>query len=276
MGILDGKVALVFGIANHRSIGWGIAKALHEAGATIAFSIFNEELRRRVEPLAAEVKAEFIDTCDVNNDAELDATFEKFKEKYGKLDILVHSVAFAPKEDLGGRFIDISREGFHIAMNSSVYSLIAMAKRAEPIMPPGSSILNLTFYAAEKYIPDYNVMAIAKAALETTTQYLAADMGHKGIRVNSISAGAIKTLAAAGIPGFRNLLKQFQIVTPLQIPTTIERVGKAAVFLASDLAELVTGEVLHVDGGFHTLGMTATKEQLAIVNAAMKDPSDEE
>lgn len=200
MGILDGKVALVFGVANHRSIGWGIAKALHEAGATIAFSIFNDELRRRVEPLAEEVNAEFIEACDVNNEDELDATFAKFKEKYGQLDILVHSVAYAPKDDLGGRFIDISREGFHVAMDSSVYSLIAMAKRAEPMMVEGSSILNLTFYAAEKYIPDYNVMAIAKAALEATTQYLAADMGHKGIRVNAISAGAIKTLAAAGIP----------------------------------------------------------------------------
>lgn len=267
MGLLDGKVALIFGVANHRSIGWGIAKALHEAGATIAFSIFSEDLRRRVEPLAQEVNAEFLEACDVNDDTDLDATFEKFKQKYGKLDILVHSVAYGPREDLGGRFVDISREGFKIAMESSVYSLIAMSKRAEPMMLEGSSIINMTFYAAEKYIPDYNVMAIAKAALELTTKYLAVDMGPKGIRVNSISAGPIKTLAAAGIPGFRDLLKQFQTVTPLQEPITIEGVGETAVFLASDMARLVTGEILHVDGGFNVLGMTATKEQLAIVNA---------
>lgn len=271
MGLLDGKVALVFGVANHRSIGWGIAKALHEAGATIAFSIFSEDLRRRVAPLAEEVNAEFVEPCDVNNDDDLDATFAKFKEKYGKLDILVHSVAFAPKDDLGGRFVDISRGGFMVAMESSVYSLIAMSKRAEPLMPNGGSIINMSFIAAERYVPDYNVMAIAKAALEHTTRYLAADMGDKGIRVNSISAGPIKTLAAAGIPGFRNLLKQFQTVSPLDEPITIEKVGQTGVYLASDMSKLLTGEILHVDGGFHTLGMTATKEQLAIVNAAEKE-----
>lgn len=267
MGLLDGKVALVFGVANHRSIGWGIAKALHEAGATIAFSIFSEDLRRRVAPLAEEVGAEFVEPCDVNDDADLDATFAKFEEKYGKLDILVHSVAYALREDLGGRFIDISREGFKIALESSVYSLIAMAKRAEPLMTDGGSIINMTFYAGEKYIPDYNVMAIAKAALENTTRYLAVDMGPQGIRVNSISAGPIRTLAAAGVPGFRNLIKQFETVSPLRETITIHDVGQTAVYFASDMSKLVTGQIVHLDGGFHTLGITATKEQLAIVNA---------
>jgi enoyl-[acyl-carrier protein] reductase I len=266
MGLLDGKVVLVFGIANHRSIGWGIAKEMHNQGATIALSIFNEDMRRRVEPLAKELNCDFIENCDVNNDAELDLVFDKFKAKYGKLDTLVHSVAFAPREDLGGRFVDISRSGFNTAMESSVYSLIAMAKRAEPLMTDGGCILSMTYFAGEKYIPDYNVMAIAKAALENSTRYMAVDMGPNKIRVNAISAGPIKTLAAAGIPGFRDLLKQFDAVTPLREGVTIEDVGKAAVFLASDMGKMISGEIMHVDAGYNVLGMTATKEQIAELN----------
>lgn len=249
MGLLDGKVAFIFGVANHRSIAWGIAKQLHEHGATIALSIFNEGMRRRVAPLAEEIGCDFIEPCDVNNDEEVDAIFEKFKERYGKLDVLVHSIGFAPRESLGGRFIDIKRDDFKLAMESSVYSLIALAKRAEPLMPDGGSIMTMTYYAAEKYIPDYNSMAVAKAALENSTRYMAVDMGPQKIRVNAISAGPLKTLAAAGIPGFKALLRHFDAVAPLGKAITIDDVGKTAVYLASDLSEMVTGEVIYVDSG---------------------------
>lgn len=262
MGLLDGKVAFVFGIANHRSIAWGIAKELHEHGATIALSIFNEDMRRRVEPLAEEINAEFIEPCDVNNDAEVDAVFEKFKEKYETLDILVHSIAFAPREALGGRFIDIKREDFNLTLESSAYSLIALARRAEPIMPEWGSIMTMTYYAAEKYIPDYNAMAIAKSALESITRYMSVDVGAKKIRVNAISAGPIKTLAAAGIPGFRALLKHFDAVSPLGQTVTVEDVGKTAVYLASDLSRMVTGEVIYVDSGYQVLGITSPRDEM--------------
>lgn len=257
MGLLDGKVVFIFGIANHRSIGWGIAKELHQHGATIAMSIFNEDLRRRVEPLAAEVGCDFIEVCDVNDDAQIDAIFEKFKAQYGKLDTLVHSVAYAPRDALGGRFIDIKREDFKLTLESSAYSLIAIANRAQPLMPAGSSIMSMTYYAAEKYIPDYNAMAIAKAALEASTRYMAVDLGQYGIRVNAISAGPIKTLAAAGIPGFKSLLKHFDAVSPLGSTVTVEDVGKTAVYLASDLSKMVTGEIIYVDSGYQVLGLTA-------------------
>lgn len=258
MGLLDGKVALIFGLANNRSIAWGISRALKEAGATIALSYAGEQLARRVQPMADELEAEIVIECDLSADyAALDVVFDAVKEKYGKIDILVHSVAFAPREDLGGRFVDMSREGFHTALDISAYSLIAMAKRAEPLMTDGGSIMCMTYYAAEKVMPDYNAMAVAKAALETITRYLAADLGPKGIRVNAISAGPIKTLAAAGIPGFRDMLRQFDIVAPMREKVAIEEVGQTALFLASDMSTKVTGEVLHVDSGYHVLGMTA-------------------
>ncbi|MCA9881650.1 MAG: enoyl-ACP reductase [Anaerolineae bacterium] len=258
MGLLDGKVALVFGLANNRSIAWGISRALKDAGATIALSYAGEQLERRVKPMADELEAEIVLECDLSADyAALDVVFDAVKEKYGKLDILVHSVAFAPREDLGGRFVDMSREGFHTALDISAYSLIGLAKRAEPLMTEGGSIMCMTYYAAEKVMPDYNAMAVAKAALETITRYLAADLGPKGIRVNAISAGPIKTLAAAGIPGFRGMLRQFDIVAPMREKVSIEEVGQTALFLASDMATKVTGEVLHVDSGYHVLGMTA-------------------
>ena len=262
MGLLDGKVAFIFGVANHRSIAWGIAKELHNHGATIALSIFNEDMRRRVEPLAEEIGCDFIEPCDVNNDEDIEAVFEKFKERYGHLDVLVHSVAFAPREALGGRFIDIKREDFKLTLESSAYSLVALAKRAEPLMPEGSSIMSMTYYAAEKYIPDYNAMAIAKSALEACTRYMAVDMGHKQIRVNAISAGPIKTLAAAGIPGFRGLLKHFDTVSPLGQTVTVEDVGKTAVYLASDLSRMVTGEIIYVDSGYQVLGLTAPRDEM--------------
>lgn len=262
MGLLDGKVAFIFGVANHRSIAWGIAKELHNHGATIALSIFNEDMRRRVEPLAEEIGCDFIEPCDVNNDEEIEAVFEKFKERYGQLDVLVHSIGFAPREALGGRFIDIKREDFKITLESSAYSLVALAKRAEPLMPEGSSIMSMTYYAAEKYIPDYNAMAIAKSALEACTRYMAVDMGHKKIRVNAISAGPIKTLAAAGIPGFRALLKHFDAVAPLGQTVTVEDVGKTAVYLASYLSRMVTGEIIYVDSGYQVLGITTPRDEM--------------
>lgn len=262
MGLLDGKNALVFGIANNRSIAWGVTKALHEAGANIGLSYAMEPLLRRVTPLAEEVGAEFVEECDVTDDAALDAVFEKYTEQYGKLDILVHSVAFAKREDLGGRFVDISRDGFALAMDISAYSLIALAKRAEPLMTEGGSIMSMTYFASEKVIPDYNAMAVAKAALENITKYLAVDMGHKQIRVNSISAGPIKTLAAAGIPGFRDLLRHFDTVAPLGTTISIEDVGQTAVFLGSDMSKMMTGEILHVDSGYNVLGLTVPREDL--------------
>ncbi|MGB7341383.1 MAG: enoyl-ACP reductase [Phototrophicaceae bacterium] len=262
MGLLDGKVAFIFGVANHRSIAWGIAKQLHEHGATIALSIFNEDMRRRVEPLAEEIGCDFIEPCDVNNDEEIDAVFEKLKDRYGKLDILVHSVAYAPREALGGRFIDLKRDDFKLTLESSAYSLIALAKRAEPLMTDGGSVMTMSYFAAEKYIPDYNAMAIAKSALESCVRYMSVDMGKQKIRVNAISAGPLKTLAAAGIPGFKALLKHFDAVAPLGESITIEDVGKTAVYLASDLSKMVTGEVIYVDSGYQVLGITTPRDEM--------------
>lgn len=260
MGLLTGKVAVIFGLANKDSIAWGVTKAFHEAGATIALSYAGEALKKRVFPLAQEVGCDFVEECDVQNDEAMDALFAKIQARYGKIDILVHSVAFAKREDLGGRFIDVSRDGFKMALDISAYSLIAMAKRAEPLMPDGGSIMSMTYYAAEKVMPDYNAMAVAKAALETITKYLAVDMGHKKIRVNAISAGPIKTLAAAGIPGFRNLLKHFDSVVPLGSRISQEDVGQAALFLASDMSTMITGEIMHVDSGYNVLGLTSPRE----------------
>ncbi|MDQ7028174.1 MAG: enoyl-ACP reductase [Anaerolineae bacterium] len=262
MGLLDGKVALIFGIANNRSIAWGITKAFADAGATIALSYAMESLERRVRPLAEEIGCDFMEECDVTDDAALDDVFKKVEERFGKIDILVHSVAFANRDDLGGRFVDISRDGFKMALDISAYSLIAMAKRAEPLMSDGGSIISLTYYAGEKVMPDYNVMAVAKASLQIMTKYLAKDLGPSKIRVNTISAGPIKTLAAAGIPGFKDLLRHFDHVAPLGEMITIEDVGNAALFLASDLSKMITGEIMHVDSGYNVLGLTATREEI--------------
>jgi enoyl-[acyl-carrier protein] reductase I len=263
MGLMDGKVVLIFGVANKNSIAWGITQKLHEQGATILLSYAGEVMEKRVFPLAKEINCDFVEPCDVTKDEDLDAIFAKVKERYGKLDVLVHSVAFAQREDLGGRFVDISRDGFKLALDISAYSLIAMAKRAEPLMSEGSSIISLTYFAAEKVMPKYHVMAVAKAALETITRYLANDLGPKGIRVNAISAGPIKTLAAAGVPGFRMMLKYSEKASPLRKLVSQEEVGNAALWLASDLSSAVTGEVLHVDAGYNILGLTATEEELA-------------
>lgn len=262
MGLLDGKVALIFGVANKRSIAWGIARAFHEAGATIALSYAGEQLERRVKPLAEEIGCDFVEECDVTSDDMLDDLFAKVEERFGRVDVLVHSVAFAKREDMGGRFIDISRDGFKLALDISAYSLIAMSKRAEPLMPEGGSIMSMTYYAAEKVMPDYNAMAVAKAALESITRYLAVDMGPKGIRVNAISAGPIKTLAAAGVPGFKTLHSYFDSVAPMGEAVTPEHVGQTALYLASDMARIVTGEVVHVDSGYNLLGLTLNKSEM--------------
>jgi enoyl-[acyl-carrier protein] reductase I len=265
MGLMDGKVALIFGVANKNSIAWGITKRLHDEGATIALSYAGEVLEKRVFPLAEEIGCDFVEQADVTSDEQLDAVFAKAAERYGRIDTLVHCVAFANREDLGGRFVNISRDGFKTALDISAYSLIAMAKRAEPLMRDGGSILSLTYYAAEKVMPKYHVMAVAKAALETITRYLANDLGPRGIRVNAISAGPIKTLAAAGVPGFRLMLKYSEKASPLRKLVSQEDVGNCALFLASDMGATITGEVMHVDAGFNILGMTLTEEELASI-----------
>ncbi len=265
MGLMDGKIALIFGLANKNSIAWGITKRLHDEGATILLSYAGEILEKRVFPLAQEIGCDFVEQCDVTNDEQLDAVFAKVQERYGRIDTLVHCVAFANREDLGGRFVNISRDGFKLALDISAYSLIAMAKRAEPLMTNGSSIVSLTYYASEKVMPKYHVMAIAKAALETITKYLANDLGPKGIRVNAISAGPIKTLAAAGVPGFRLMLKYSEKTSPLRKLVTQEDVGNAALFLASDMGASITGEIMHVDAGYNVLGMTLTEEDMATI-----------
>jgi enoyl-[acyl-carrier protein] reductase I len=262
MGLLDGKNALIFGVANKDSIAWGIAQSLHREGANIALAYGLDILERRVRPLATEINCNFIELCDVSKDDELDAVFTKYEEQFGRLDILVHSVAYSPRNDLGGRFSDMSRNGFHITMDISTYSLIAMAKRARPLMTEGGAITAMTYYAGEKVIPRYNSMSLAKAALDLSVKYLAVDLGPDNIRVNAISAGPIKTLAGSGIPGFRAMLNGVKQVTPLRRLVTQEEVGDTCVWLSSEWGRSVTGEIVHVDGGYNVLGTTAREEDL--------------
>lgn len=264
MGLMDGKVVLVFGLANKNSIAWGIIQRLHAEGAQIGISYAGAVLEKRVFPLAEQIGCDFVEPCDVTDDAQIDAVFEKARERFGKIDVLVHAVAFAERDDLGGRFTDISREGFKTALDISAYSLIALAKRAEPLMSDGGSIMSLTYYAAEKVMPTYHVMAVAKAALETITRYLANDMGHKGIRVNAISSGPIKTLSAAGVPGLRAFLKYAELASPLRRSVTQEDIGDTALWLASDLSRSVTGEIIHVDAGYNILGLTVPPDELGV------------
>ena len=255
MNLLEGKKVLIFGIANHRSIAWGIAKTFHEHGAEIGFSYGIPQLEKRVRPLAEKIGVEFVEMCDVSSDDEIDAVFEKAAVHFGQIDILIHSVAYAPREELMGRFLDTSREGFAQALDISAYSLIALARRAAPLMADGGSILCMTYYGAEKVIPHYNTMGVAKAALEATTRYLAADLGPQNIRVNAISAGPIKTLSAGGIAGFRKMLKYTEERNPLRRNVDQEEVGRSALYLCSELGSGVTGEIIHVDAGYHILGM---------------------
>ena len=259
-GLMAGKRGLVMGVANNRSIGWGIAKALAGQGAQIAFSYQGEALKKRVEPLAAEVGSNFLVECDVTNDAAMDETFRQIKEKWGHLDFLVHAIGFSNKEELDGRYIDTSAGNFALTMNISVYSFTAVAKRAEPLMSPGGSLLTLTYYGSQRYIPNYNVMGVAKAALEASVRYLAVDLGKNGIRVNAISAGAIKTLAASGISGLRDMLHWQEANAALRRNVDIDDVGKAGLYLLSDLASGVTGEIHYVDAGFNVVGMKLMDE----------------
>jgi enoyl-[acyl-carrier protein] reductase I len=255
MGLLDGKNALVFGVANDHSIAWGIAKALHGEGATVGFSSIESLIDKRVRPLATSIGSTFVEPCDVQSDADIERVFARWGETADHLDILVHALAFAKREDLAGGFVDTSRDGFALAMDVSAYSLVALARGARPYLRPGSSILTLTYYGSEKVVANYNVMGVAKAALEASVRYLAADLGPDGIRVNAISAGPIRTLAAAGIAGFKRMYAAFDEVAPLRSNISIEDVGRTAVYLASDLSGAVTGEVIYVDGGFNIVGV---------------------
>ncbi|TME12526.1 MAG: enoyl-ACP reductase [Chloroflexi bacterium] len=255
MGLLDGKKALIFGVANDHSIAWGIAKALHAEGATLGFSSVESLIEKRVRPLATSIGSTFVEPCDVQSDDQIRGVMEKWREAHGEIDVLVHALAFAKREDLDGEFTATSRDGFALAMDVSAYSLVALVREARPLLHPGSSVLTLTYYGAEKVVSHYNVMGVAKAALEASVRYLAADLGPEGVRVNAISAGPIRTLAAAGIAGFKKLYGSFAEVAPLRSNISIEDVGKTAIWLASDLSSAVTGEVVYVDGGFNILGV---------------------
>ncbi len=255
MGLLDGKKALIFGVANDHSIAWGIAKALHDEGATLGFSSVESLIERRVRPLAESIGSTFVEPCDVQSDHQIRAVMAKWQPAHGGIDVLVHALAFAKRQDLDGAFVDTSRDGFALAMDVSAYSLVGLVREARPLLHPGSSVITLTYYGSEKVVAHYNVMGVAKAALEASVRYLAADLGPDGVRVNAISAGPIRTLAAAGIAGFKKLYGSFDEVAPLRANITIEDVGKTAVWLASDLSSAVTGEVVYVDGGFNVLGV---------------------
>ncbi len=253
------------GVANERSIAWGIAKACHDQGAEVAFTFQGEALEKRVRPLANSIGAKIIEPCDVTNAASIDAVFAKLEKEWGKLDFLVHAIAFSNKDELRGRYIDTTSDNFNLTMNVSVYSFTAVSQRAVPLMKDGGSLLTLTYYGAERVIPHYNVMGVAKAALEASVRYLAADLGEQKIRVNAISAGPIKTLAFAGINDGRYILKWNELNSPLKRNITTEEVGNAGLYLLSDLGTGVTGEVMHVDGGYHVVGMinTSSAKQIA-------------
>ena len=254
---MAGKRGLIMGLANDRSLAWGIAKALGEQGADLAFSYQGETLEKRVRPLAEQLGSDLLIDCDVSSNDALDAAFASLRERWDKLDFLVHAIGFSDKNELRGKFVDTSIDNFLLTMNISVYSFVAVAQRARAMMERGASMLTLTYYGAEKVIPHYNVMGVAKAALETSVKYMAMDLGPEGIRVNAISAGPIKTLAASGIGDFRYIMKWNEYNSPLRRNVTIEDVGGAALYLLSDLASGVTGEIHHVDAGYNVVGMKA-------------------
>lgn len=260
MGLMDGKKGLILGVANDHSIAWGIAQALHREGAQLGFNYLGEAIEKRVRPLAASVGAPLVEPCDVNSDEQIAALMARTAETFGQIDFLVHAIAFANKDELGGAYLNTTRAGFLLAMEVSVYSLSALVKAAEPILAPGASIITLTYYGAHKVMANYNVMGVAKAALEASVRYLAADLGPRGVRVNAISAGAIRTLAASGISGFRALHKNVAEHAALRRNVTIGDVGNAAVYLLSDLSAAVTGEVHYVDAGFNVMGPRKSEE----------------
>ncbi|HEX8623520.1 MAG TPA: enoyl-ACP reductase FabI [Allosphingosinicella sp.] len=256
-GLMSGKRGLIMGLANDKSLAWGISKRLAEAGAELAFSYQGEALQKRVGPLAASVGSDFLIECDVADMADLDRLFEQLKARWETIDFVVHAIGFSDKNELRGKYVDTSLDNFLMSMNISAYSFTAVARRAREMMPSGGSLVTLTYYGAEKVIPHYNVMGIAKAALETSVKYLAMDLGPENIRVNAISAGPIKTLAASGIGDFRYILKWNEYNSPLRRNVTIEDVGGAGLYLLSDLASGVTGEIHHVDAGYNVVGMKA-------------------
>lgn len=253
--LLAGKRALIFGVANERSIAWGISEALHGAGAMLGFTYQGETLEKRVRPLAEGIEADLILPCDVTDQAQVKAVFQQAAERWGGLDILIHSIAFANREDLEGRFVDTGRDGFLKAIEISAYSLVTLAREAAPLMKDGGSIVTLSYYGAEKVVPNYNVMGVAKATLEACVRYLAADLGPDGVRVNAISAGPIKTLAASGVRGFRGMLGTAEERAPLRRNVSQQEVGQTALFLCSEWGAGITGETLYVDAGYNIMGM---------------------
>src|SRR4029453_13554962 len=258
-GLLRGKRGLILGVANNRSLAWGIAKACHRGGAELAFTYQGDAFKKRVEPLARDVGGLVIGHCDVTEPGTIDATFATLETRWGALDFLVHAIAFSDKDQLSGRYVDTTPDNFSKTMLVSCYSFTALARHAEKLMPRGGALLTLSYYGAEKWMPHYNVMGVAKAALEASVRYLAADLGEKNIRVNAISSGPIKTLAASGIGDFRYILKWNELNAPLKRNVTTEQVGNAALYLLSDLSAGVTGEVHHVDSGYHIVGMLRTE-----------------
>jgi len=254
-GVMRGMRGVVFGVANNRSIAWGIARAAHAAGAELAFTFQGEALEKRVRPLAQELGAHVLGHCDVTDGGSIDSVFAEAGALWGKIDFIVHCIAFSDKDQLTGRYIDTTEDNFTRSLAISCYSFTALAQRAEKLMTNGGAMLTLTYYGAEKWMPHYNVMGVAKAALEASVRYLAADLGEKGIRVNAISAGPIKTLAASGIGDFRYILRWNEYNSPLRRSVTIEEVGDSAVYLLSPMSRGVTGEIVHVDAGYHVVGM---------------------
>ncbi|MFW2828539.1 enoyl-ACP reductase FabI [Sphingomonas sp. ID0503] len=256
-GLMSGKRGLIMGLANDRSLAWGIAQKLHEHGAELAFSFQGEALEKRVRPLAEQLGSDFLIDCDVSDMGALDTAFETLAARWPTIDFVVHAIGYSDKNELRGKFVDTSLDNFLMTMNISAYSFVAVAKRARAMMPEGGKLLTLTYYGAEKVVPHYNVMGVAKAALEASTKYLAMDLGPENIRVNAISAGPIKTLAASGIGDFRYIMKWNELNAPLRRNVTIEDVGGAGLYFLSDLSSGVTGEVHHVDAGYHVVGMKA-------------------
>ena len=253
--LVQGKKALIFGVANDKSIAYAIAKELKDNGASIALSYAGEALKKRVEPIHEELGGDFLFQCDVSSDEAIAESVEIVKEKWGNFDILVHSIAFANRDDLKGRYVETSRDGFHLALDVSAYSLVALCKAFEPLLNDNSSVMAMTYYGAEKVITHYNVMGVAKAALECSVRYLAMDMGERGIRVNAISAGPLKTLASSGISGFKTILATIEERAPLRRNIVQEDVGKTGLFLGSDLSRAITGEVIYVDSGYNIMGI---------------------
>lgn len=260
MSLLEGKTALIFGVANQRSIAWGIAQAFHEHGAKIGISYAGEMLKKRAVPLAESIGVTFVEECDVSKDDQIENIAEKAQDEFGEIDILVHAIAFANRDELSGPYYNTSRAGFHLAMDISVYSFTALARAFQPLLRSGASALTLTYYGSEKVIDAYNVMGVAKAALEASVRYLANDFGKHNMRVNAISAGPIRTLASAGISGFRGMYARFAEQSALKQNISIQDVGNAAVFLSSDLASKITGEILFVDSGYNIMGVEMGSE----------------